>query len=461
MTKKSILEYLRIMAATMLVTFVLVVALLGVIKHKVYNEQQNSSVASEEDDSIDYSLIAIMIQKNEYLEQQSPNNYRINLKLGALYEIKRDYDHAEGNYKMAIEKAPYGEYYPQYKLAHLYLALKRFDDAQKIMDDISEKPDKKLIKCKAVIYKGLGDNYYALADYEDAIYKYQKSLSYWKIIKKQKEIREVNNSLASSYVYMAEKYLDKMEPQNAVAYFNMALSIVDAPILKYKLALLLMNDNPGLAYQYFDEVFEKQPEIINYDTYNNFLARLAEEADMVGESAQAKLYQYKMKKLKEYFKDNILSVNDILITDANGSIRLNNFMRKYKINIDLKLKNTSKSNIDSLYVFVVVRDGGRIIKNYSQRVADDKSVFKIGKPNLVVAMDFSGTYKDDNNKDTLPGTLIADIYVAKTEKSCKLLLKTISLSKQRRQINKFVKQFARDYESLMRKITSKLPAFLF
>lgn len=460
MIKSSIKEYLKIIAVTLLATFVLVIVLLGVVKHDVYNEQRNTSANSDDNEYVDYSLVGVLIQKNIYLEQQSPGNYKINLKLGMLYELKKDYDQAESNYKLAIDKAPYGEYFPQYKLARLYLSLGHLDKAQRVMDDINELPDKQLIKCKANIYKDLGDAYYNLGDYEDAIYKYQKSLSYWHIIKKEKEINEVNSSLASAYVYMAEMSLAKMEPQNAISYFNLALSIVDAPILKYKLALLLMNEQPGLAYQYFDEVFQKQPEIINFDTYAKFLSKLSDEAAMVGETAQAQLYQFKIKKLKEYFNDNILSVKDISITDAHGIVYMNNIFKKYKVYLELKLNNTSKFDIDSLFVFVVIKDGGITIQEYSQQVADEKNVFKKGKPNRIVAMSISGDYKDVN-KETLPGTLTADIYVAKTEKSCKLLLKTVDLAKEHKTINKYVRQFAKQFDNLMRKITSKLPAFLF
>lgn len=462
MTKDDILEYIKIVAITMLVTFMLVIVSLGIIKNKVYEEQLNNKNNKTEEEQVDYYLIGILIEKNKYLENQMPEDYKINIKLGMLYELKKDYANAELNYKEAIDKASYNQYSPKYKLSLLYITQGRLDDAQAVMDDIVDKPDEKLIKYKASVYKALGDAYYTLADYEEAISKYKKSLSYLEIIKDKKNIAEVKDCLASSYVYLADVFLDRMEPQNAIFSLKMALSIIDAPILKYKLALLIMNDDPGLAYQNFDEVFKEQPEIINYDTYNAFLLKLADQAYIVGELPQAELYRYKIKKLKEYFKENILSINDIAIEEVEGYLSLNKFFKKYKVNLALKLKNTSKTNIDSLYVFFVVKDGNKIINKYSQRIVNKNSVLGVGFYSPIIFISIPGAYENQND-DLAQEMLSVDIYVAKSEKAYKLLLKTIDIGEKtkKKSHNKFTKWFAKQYTFLLEQITLKLPALFF
>ena len=306
----------------------------------------------------------------------------------------------------------------------------------------------------------MGDKYYNLGDYENAIERYEKSLSYWEILKKKKEITYIKNSLASSYVYLAEDDLNNMKPEDAINSLKMAQSIVNAPILKYKLGLLLMNDNPTLSYQYFEEVFAKEPDIINYEEASKFLLKLADDSDSQGDAAQADLYRYKAKELSNYFKVNILSVDDIKIEDTSGDITLKKFKKKYKINLEFRLKNTSKSNINSLYLEVVLKDknNGRdeIIDTYCEQIVDRKSVLGIGFYSPLIDIK---AFEQQTANDKSPKEMTAEIYVSKTEKAHKLLLQTIEIKEKIKK--KHTNKFARNFAIFIQKIMSKLPAFLF
>lgn len=453
MNKKAILEYLRTIFITMLTALFLVILLLGIIKHQVYSEQTAKKV---EDNSIDYSLINLLIQKNQYLETQHPENFRINLKLGTLFEVQKDYSQAEKEYKLAAAKAPYGNFVSQYKLACVYLKINHLVDAQKVMDQIGELPNKKLIAYKGDVYEKLGDKYYNLGDYETAIERYQTSLYYYKIIKRKKEYKYLRDSLASSYVYLGEAYLDNMKLDEAISSLKMAVSLVDAPILKYKLAILLIGEDPDLAYKYFGEVFAKEPNIINYDTYNNFLAQYAQEAEANDEEAQAGLYRFKMKQLKEYFKSNVLSVNDVMVEDIYDKIVADNWRKQYKINLSFKLRNNSKNKIDSLYVYVVFKDKDRIIHEHEQHIVDDKTYLNAGSstPLLGLKIPYEKTKADVDPKE-----ITAEILVAKTDHNYKLLIKTVKIKEQvkKKHVNKYIIQLA----LFVQKIMSKLPAFLY
>lgn len=455
------LEYLKTILFTLLITFIITIGLLKLVEHNAYQELLAQKV---EDNSIDYNSIEILIQKYNYLETQQPDNYKIDLKLGGLYEVKKDYKNAEIEYQKAISKAPYDEYKPKYKLALLYTQLNLFDNAQALMDKIEEEPDKKLIGYKADVYKQLGDKYYNMGDYENAIEHYEKSLSYWEILKNNAEIKYAKDSLASSYVYLAEIDLDNMQPDDAINALKMAQSIVDAPILRYKLALLLMNENPELAYQYLEEVFKKEPDIINYEEASKFLSKLADDAYAEGNPTQGDLYRYNIKELKDYFKVNVLSIDDLAVDDAAGKITLNKFTKKYKINLEFRLKNTSKSNIDSLFLNVVFKNGNKggtdvkneIIDTYSEKIVDKKSILGIGFYSPIINIK---TFTKQTTNDKSPKEITAEIYVSKTPKTHKLLLTTIGITEQTttRHISKFVKDFAFFFQKIM----SKLPAFLF
>lgn len=450
--KISVLEYLRTILLTMFFALALLVAFLAMIQHQVYEGQKEQQI---KEDTLDSSLIGILIDKNKYLESQYPNKYRINMKLGALYELKKDYKNAEAEYKTAIEKAPYYEYEPEYKLALMYIGINRLDDAQITMDNIEEKPDRKLIRYKADIYNRLGDKYYNKGDYEEASAKYQKSLFYFQIIK-SKEAKLIKGNLASAYVYLAQEKVNQMKIDEAINYLQRAKALVNAPIIKYKLALLLMNDKPDLAYQYFEDVFKTTPEIINYDEYYKFLMTLAAEATMQGDLPLSELYQYKIQKLKEYYKNNILSIEDLVVEYAQGSISFNPWMQKYNLKFELKLKNKSKYNFDSLYLEIIFRDGDKIINNNFKQVIDKTSVLNAGAQSPLINIETSVKKTLDFK---LPEKITVDVYASKLDHSCKLLLKTVEIQEQvkNKPMNKFVVKLA----VLIQKIMSKIPAFLY
>lgn len=450
---KDFFGYLKTFFLTVLFTFISVIILLIIIQHQVYTENLNAQL---QDDKIDYYLIGVLIEKNKYLEKKYPENYKINLKLGILYEKEKDYTNSEIEYKKAIAKAPYDEFVPDYKLSLLYLTLNRFDVAEAIMDSLKEKPNKKLIEYKADIYEKLGDKYYNLGDYENAVEKYEKSLSYWKILKKKREIEYAKNSLASSYVYLADNYLNNMNTEDAVDSLKMAMSLVSSPLLKYKLALLLMKDNPDTAYQYFEEVFNTAPQIINYDEYYKFLSDLAENANTQGDIARTELYKYKMKKLKEYFKTNVLYTEDISLEDINGKITLNNWTKKKNIYLEMRIKNVSKYDFNSLYMEIIFKDNYEIIGSYSKQIVYRDSILKSGSYTPVISISIS---QPPQKQDNIPHNITAEVYVSKTDKSYKLLLNTVEIKEEikKKPTNKIIKWFG----GIFKKITSKLPSFLF
>lgn len=452
MTKKTFFEYLGTFSLAVVAAFLFVLLLLGLIHHQVYQDQDRQRV---QDATVDDSLINVLIDKNKQMEYQYPDDYKINLKLGTLYEAKKNYKDAEIEYKTAISKAPFDQYRPVYRLASLYIFLNRLDEAQNLIDKIDERPDKRLIKYKGDIYSSLGDKYYSQGDYDNASQRYEKALFYYKIINCPR-IDLIKGNLASSYIYLAEIKLDQMQVDDAIEYLQSAKAIFDAPIIKYKLALLLMDRDPDTAYQYLDEVFETAPEIINYDTYNKFLSELAEDANYEGDFTQAQLYEFKIKKLKDYFKTNIISVEDLKIVGQEGRITLNRWVNKYNIYFDLSFKNISKYSMSSLFLNVVFKDGNNIIQTYTQQVADDKSKLNAGAQSPIVGMKFSISR---SLQDPQPKKITAEVYVSKSEHSYKLFLGTFDINQNANSSmqNKYIKK----WKEFITKITSMLPAFLF
>lgn len=425
MNSKIILEYLRTIALSLLVAFILVIVLLVFAQHQVITEYQDIQ-KQENINAKNYAQISDNIAKYQGLIAEDPQNFKINLKLGELYESKKDYKNSEKEYKIAMKKAPFAEYRPTYELAILYINQNRLEEAQALFDVIEERPDKKLIKYKTDIYNKLGDKYYNKANYEQATYRYQKALFYATTIKSIQE-KKIKSGLASSYVYLADKLVDQHEIDQAINYLKQALSLYNAPIIKYKLAVLLTKDSPNLAYQYFDEVFRAAPEIINYDVYNAFLTSMVQEANDRGEYAQAELYEYKMKKLKEYSSINIISIEDLYLDYAKGLIALNKWHTKYDINFECQFKNISNNDINSLYLQVDFKTKDKILYVYKQQIFDENSILKAHttSPPIII-----NTSIDRTNEYQMPKDLIAQIYVSKSDSSYKILLKEIKINEK-------------------------------
>lgn len=433
--KENFFEYMRTFFFTLLAVFFLAVALLGVIQYQVYDEQTHKVA---EENSVDYYLVNIMIEKNKYLGEKDPDNYKINLKLGILYEIQSNFKFAEDEYKFAISKAPYDEFLPTYKLALLYLQLNRLEEAEKLMEEIDERPDKKLITYKAKVYALLGDKYYDKADYEQASVEYQKAIFYYKAINSKKNIKTLENSLASSYVYFAEQKIEQGQIQEAVEFLQMANTIVDAPIIKYKLALLFKIENPILASKYFDEVYKEEPSLINYPEYYKFLSNLAKIAEMEGDYARAELYKNKIKKIETFYQGNILYVEDLKIELIKGKIKLNRWFKKYDINLELKFKNVSGYAIKSLFLFVEFRDRGSIIDSYQSEIANDKYYLKNDETSALINIK---TKKPQTEDDFPPKEIIASIYVSKQLDGYKLHLQDVIIKERDKHYRRKVKLF--------------------
>lgn len=442
MNKEVVLEYLRTFVITMFIVIISVIVFLAVIQHQVYSDLTKKQL---QDKTIDYYLIGVLIEKNKYLKSQYPNNFNIDVKLGILYEIKKDYKNAESEYLQAVSKEPFDEFVAQYRLALLYLKEDRAADAEDLMDKIEDRPDKTLILYKARVFAKIGDQYYAKSNYDGAIDKYQRSLYYYKILKSD-QIDIIKNSLASSYVYLADQQVKSLQIDDARDSLQMAMTMAKAPILKYKMGLLLIKDNPTLAYKYFDEVFQQAPELINYQQYNMLLTELAVNAELQGEVGLSSLYRYKIKRLEEYYHSNILSVDDLSVDYLKGDIHYNSWFKNYFVNLEFSVKNVSKYYISSLYIDILFKDeNGITIDEYTNQIIDKTSVLKINGLSPVIHIK---TARHKVEKSEVPRQITVLVYASKTQNGYKVLLTQAKIKKQplvpRMQLVKdFIKQLFR------------------
>src|SRR5574344_1528408 len=341
--KESFIAYIKSILITLLCVFFSTISLL---------------IFVGTDDFIDLN------KKNKYLVAENPNDFTINLQLGVLYEIKKDYIKAEEEYKQAVMKAPQGEDKPIFRLASFYANTGRLKLAENIFDGIKDKPQKTLIKQKAEFFNKLGDLYYELGSYNIALEKYTKSTNYCRGIKDKAYLEFVNKNIASTYVYLAQEYINNNQINEAVEYLKNCDKLVDSPIIKYQLALLLSEVYPQDAYEYFKKVLKEEPSLVNFDIYTKFLNEYAKIEEENGNIAQAKLLRYKAQKYEQFYEKNILLVNDVEVMLTKGYVFPNKRKRQYEITFAIKLRNNSSANIEDLFLTILLKDGDKLINQY-------------------------------------------------------------------------------------------------
>ncbi len=435
----NIIEYIRTFVLTVLFAFFVAAGLFAWLINNVNTEEQIRQDQQEE--KIDIKLVDALIEKNKKMLDDYASDYRINLRLGLLYEVKNDYQNAEAQYKQSIEKAPYNQFKPVYELAKLYILIKRYEDAAKLMNDISEKPQKKLIEYKADVFLSLANKYFEAGKYNESLEYFRKAQQYYNLLKDKEILKYINNNIASCLVYIAQNDIRHYDIDTAISYLEDALKLVNAPIIKYHLALLYIYKNPNKAYRYFDEVFKQEPRIINYETYYSLLSALASEAEVDENTSLADLYRYKMEKIKKYYTGNILSVNDVKITDVKSRMIYNKFFRCYKAAFAFKIRNISIYDINTLYAEIVVRDEFKTVYKIKKELVNSEKPLESAK--------YTDLFKE--NTDTIkykkqpPSKLYVDIYVSKQPDNNKMLIDTIIIEKEKKErsvIERWLRRFA-------------------
>lgn len=434
MIRKYLLGYFKTFFLTLIAVCIIVILSVGIMFVQVIAEENFSNNLSDE--NLSQYAISRMIGKCQELEQKNPDNYKINLKLGKLYELENDLVDSEAQYSIAVKKAPFNAFLPSYRLALVYIKLGKIEQAQALMDNFGEKPYRKLIRYKADVYCKIGDNYYQKGDYEDASLKYQKSLAYYKVLNRPVKIKELKGNIASSYVYIANQKVKEMKIDDAIAYLNLAKAIINAPLINYNLGLLYFGSNPQKAYDYFQDVFKQEPNLINYDDYYKLLSMLSAKAEIQGNFDEAQLYEFKLRKIKKYYNENLLSVSDIGLRDLECKVDTYKLFNIYKLNVNMILKNTSNFNINSLYMYFVFKNKDEIIDKVDRQIINDRTPLTMNSDT-----DINITTKTKSLM-MMPEKITLEIFVSKTATSYKLLLKTITIDTEpKAKKNKFKEFF--------------------
>lgn len=315
-----------------------------------------------------------VISQNEDLEASHPNDYRIDLHLGYLYNVVKEYDRSEYYYKKAIEKAPMNIYKPLYSLASFYIERGRFDEAIEIMEILPQKSNESLIKYQARLYCKLGDAYYKKSLYYKALQEYEKAAYYWKKLYTPgiKYMNQINDKIFNSAILLADICVNSNRVDDAVQFLRRAEHVKPKDYnVRYKLALTLADSHPEESCKYFNKLFKQDPTRINYKAYYNILTKLSDMCAMEGDTARAKLYDFRAKELLENVYQNLIYLQDIDFRITNASLVKRG--DKYKIILKFRLQNISNYIIQNLSIDVVYKLNNQVIETYSRQLIDSSN----------------------------------------------------------------------------------------
>lgn len=422
--KRIIKEYLRTFFITLGVMILIVALIMGYTWFNIPNtikKQKNASSIEE----LDYYLIDFLIAKNQYLLAKYPKNYGYNLRLGTLYAVKRDYNNSEREFKVAVEKSPYMAYKARYRLATLYVKMDKLAEAQKLMDDITDKPDKKLIKNKGIIYQDIGNKLYEKKYYPQAISKYEKAIFYFKRSDK-KLLKEAQIDLSNCYEAMADIFVEKGLIEEGTYYLEKADLLNDKPEINYKLALLYIETNPDKAYDLLEYVRKKAPELIDYYMYYDLLLKISESAGELGDTASRDLYKIKAQKFKEYVSDTILHKNDVIVHFSNIETSYDKQNKILTVHSKIQLRNNSPFNIKNLTARFIFKEDNNRVKTYEKTLFAYENIFPIGQTTSVINLSIA-----INGKNLNPDvdTIDSFFYIYKKDRKHKMLIKEFQIKK--------------------------------
>ncbi len=341
-----------------------------VIYYAQYDVINNSSTKYNEKVLNEY-IKNTVIEQNIDLEMSYPSDYRIDMHLGYLYNVIKEYDRAEYYYKKAIGKAPENIYRPLYELAAFYVEQNRFDEAQEIIDDFPQKSNGPLIRYQSYLYRKMGDVYYRNNQFYYALKKYEKARYYW--IKLSNPplgyMSSLNKRLSESAVNLADIAVNSNQIEEAITFLKMAEKATPKDfVVRYKLALITVNTDMELSYKYFSSLFKEYPTKVDYTAYYDLLIKLSQSYEIEGDYTKAKLYAFRAKTLLDYVYTHIVSNKDVYFKMEDKSLyRIGD---KYKILLKFSIHNISKMPIQNLHVNVVYKLGDKVIESYTKTIIE-------------------------------------------------------------------------------------------
>jgi len=413
---KNILSYFKTIGIVFILIFILITFVMLYSGAKVKSEMNYQKQTQK----IEYYLVGVMIERYEYLKNKYPSDYKINLRLGYLYNIDENYTLAEQEYKKAMIKAPVNQFRPHYLLARLYVRNDEIKKAQELMDSIAERPDKKLIDYKGEIYERIGSNLYDKGQYYQSLEKFNKAIYYYsKLNKNNKKVDNVRLEKVSALTHLADELVNQGRIDAALLFLHQALKLEDSVIIKYKIGVLTAEAKPLESLKYLSQVYKEKPEMLDFNVYYKLLKRVARTYNQQNNKNMANLYNAKAEEYKEYIANNLIYKNDLEISIENVKLKKDKQQKKYIIEFKTRLKNNSNFDIYRLTLeFDFLTANNKPFYKYTQEVFNGLSYLPAKSQTREVKAQIEIPINDNNKKHL---SSVIEIYGYKNKKFKQLI----------------------------------------
>ena len=375
--KDIVFEYLRTMFLSGLAAFIITVSLSIHARNEMI---KNIYVNADEQKKVDKQLAEQFIQSHTNLLADLKNKkYAVCMHIGALYETVGDSQKAQIAYESAVEKSKPDDYKAFYKLICILIDQEKFDEAEKILLNLKDNPNKKLIKLKTRSYIVMGDKYYSIGKFLSAAKKYEKAQFYYDKFKKyDKKIADsIKNRIENSYIKSADEIVKMGYNSDAVRYLKkVEKSNPNNLKVKYKLGIILSDSDPEKSIEYLEPLLDKIPQDIDYGVFCTALMKAANIADLDGRPTKAKYYRHKIHSVDLFIKRKVIYKNDIDV--VLSSFKVKKVFFTYPLKATYKFANTSNSDISFLKADFVLCVSGNPVETVTKVVANKNNPIPIG-----------------------------------------------------------------------------------
>ena len=165
------------------------------------------------------------------------------------------------------------------------------------------------------------------------------------------------------------------------------------------------------------------------------LTGLSEYEELKGNYVQADLYKFKIKKIKNYYIENIVKLADFDIDTAVGRIRTNRIFRTYKIDFIFRFKNVSLLEMKNVYLQFIFKDGDNVLYEVNKQVITPDNILEPG-----ASIDYIQLSSPRKHYKKLPQEIKAEIYASKQFDAYKILLKEIYIVKSKKKHRTFIEK---------------------
>ena len=325
----------------------------------------------QEQSEADRKLAIEIITQTDLIKDLKNKNAQVCMHAGEIYETAGDYPNAQRAYEFAIEKQKVINYTPYFSLIRVLVAQQKFDLADALLENIDDKPDKKLIKFKARSYITIGDKYYSIGKFLSAAKKYEKAYFYYDKFSKKDSVVEksIKNRIVNSYIEVADLMVKSGLNSEAVRFLKFAEALSpDNFNIRYKLAIILSDLDPEKSVEYIELLMNEAPQDIDYNVYNTALMKAANIADLDGRATQAKYYRYKLHSIDLFIARKVIYKNDIEVRLQDFKIKKTFF--RYPLKLSYEFLNVSSSNIPNLNADFVLCLKDKPVETVSKTIAN-------------------------------------------------------------------------------------------